>query len=114
MAPHSMAVGMRQPSSSSSEPAARKGRVTASIQNVMAPMGTSVWVRFISWVPKPQPAAASSISSVPAGLPVSAVISPESSSTVPASAQPMPSQAQAPMRSRKNTRPQTTAQIGMV
>ncbi|MCY1557549.1 hypothetical protein D9M68_944070 [compost metagenome] len=105
---------MRQPCSSSSVPASRKGRVASSIQKVMAPIGTSVWVRFISWVPKPQPAAASSISSVPAGLPVSALISPDSSSTVPASAQPMPTQAKPPMRSRKKTRPHTTAQIGMV
>ncbi len=51
IAAHSIAFGMRQPSSNSIVPISRKGSATASIQKVSVPSGISTGVRFISWVP---------------------------------------------------------------
>ena len=73
-------------------PSPATGTAADSIQIVSAIVGTWVRWRRIRWVPQPQDAAATSISSVPSGLPASLANSEDSSSSVPANAAPMPHQ----------------------
>ena len=86
----------------------------ANIQKVSDKVGMSMMVRFMSTVPKPQPAAAINTNNVPSGCPDIRENSLDSKSIAPDMASRIPTKDERLIRSPKNTRPAKTAQAGMV